>query len=177
MINFIIILIAVGYAEEKITLEINLKSPVFLNQEEIPKKYTQEGENLSPPLEWNNVPNKTKEIVIICDDSDIENPVPWVHWVLYGISPKLKKIPTGIKKKKNVLLKGSSFNVFQGVNSFKNNGYDGPKQISNKGIHKYFFKIYAIDKTIDFDPTIGKDKILQLIRGHVLSYAEIIGKK
>src|SRR5574342_131997 len=79
-------------------MAIELKSAAFAKGAVIPKKYTGEGEDVSPPLAWSGVPAGTKELALICDDPDAPTPEPWVHWVIYKLPPDLAGLPEGVDK-------------------------------------------------------------------------------
>lgn len=147
---------------------MELKSSAFQNNEVIPKLYTCDGKDISPPLNWSDVPEKTKSLALICDDPDAPGKI-WVHWVGYNIDPSFKIFPA------NILPKATSENSFnQGINDFKKIGYGGPCPLN--GIHRYFFKLYALDSKLNLDNGVTKEKLLKAMEGHILSEAELIGR-
>ena len=148
------------------TLEVT--SNAIKPEEMIPQKYTCDGENVSPSLSWANVPSGTKELVLICDDPDAPMGT-WVHWVVYGMPPNMTSLPENIAKTDTV----SGFK--QGKNSFGKVGYGGPCP-PNGPAHRYFFKLYAIDKTMEIKPEATKDEIMKAIAGHVLAQGELMGR-
>ena len=145
-----------------------LQSQAFNNNASVPTKYTGEGPDVSPPLEWINAPTGIKGFVLICDDPDA--PVgTWVHWVLYDIPPTIKSLSEGIPANNTVL--GSAKH---GKNDFGRIGYGGPMPPPGKP-HRYFFKLYAVDKQTGLAPGATKNDVLKAIKGHVLAEAQLIG--
>jgi len=149
-------------------MQIKITSPVFSNGSLIPSKYTCDGQNVSPPLQWQNVPAAAKSLAIICDDPDA--PVgTWVHWVLYNLPPDTTQLAENIPADR-ILVSHAN----QGTNDFRKIGYGGPCPPS--GTHRYFFKIYALDTTIDLQPGATKKQLLNAARGHIIGTGELIGK-
>ncbi|HDG61703.1 MAG TPA: YbhB/YbcL family Raf kinase inhibitor-like protein [Thermotoga sp.] len=145
-------------------------SSVFKNNEVIPKKYTCEGENVSPPLQVSSIPKDTKCLAIIVDDPDA--PVgTFVHWVAWSIPP-VEKIPEGIPKKEKV---EKPLKMVQGRNDFGKIGYDGPCPPRGHGVHHYHFKIYALDTLLDLPPGSTKKDLEKAMKGHVICWGELIG--
>ncbi|MCW8812765.1 MAG: YbhB/YbcL family Raf kinase inhibitor-like protein [Chlorobium sp.] len=134
----------------------------------MPKKYTCDGENVSPPLEWIGIPTTTKSIALVCDDPDA--PIgTWVHWVVFNIPASVNKLNEKIPSPK-VLENGTT----QGNNDFKKIGYGGP--CPPGGIHRYFFKIYALDKRVELTPGATKKELIKEMEGHILAEGKLMGK-
>jgi len=153
-------------------MTISVTSTAFEAGKSIPKKYTGEGEDLSPPLAWSKLPQGAKEIVVICDDPDAPTSEPWVHWVLYKVPADAAGLPEGLPREKTLkALAGAA----QGVNSFGKIGYGGPMPPVGHGTHHYHFKVYALDKAVPAPPGVDKKKLLAEIRGHVLAEGELVG--
>jgi Raf kinase inhibitor-like YbhB/YbcL family protein len=134
----------------------------------IPPKYTCEGNNLSPPLTWKGAPEGTKSIALVADDPDAPMGT-WVHWVYYDIPMQVSHLSEDISKGKKPAAGGT-----QGVNDFRNVGYDGPCPPS--GTHRYYFKIYALDTMLGLKPGSSKKELLKAMEGHVLSEGALMGK-
>jgi hypothetical protein len=149
-------------------MEINLKSSAFKDDEFIPKQYTCDGANVSPPLEWGGIPEAAKSIALICDDSDAPAGT-WVHWVIFNIPASTNKLNENIPTNK-VLAAGA----IQGKNDFRKIGYGGP--CPPGGTHRYFFRIYALDNKLVLSPGATKGELLQAIEGHILTEGKLIGK-
>ncbi|RME19279.1 MAG: YbhB/YbcL family Raf kinase inhibitor-like protein [Deltaproteobacteria bacterium] len=148
-----------------------LSSPAFKNKGNIPPKHTCQGENVSPPLEWRNLPEGTKSLVLIVDDPDAPDPkapkMVWDHWVVYDIPATSKGLAEGAASKG--LPKGAR----HGLNSWKKAGYGGP--CPPIGTHRYFHKLYALDVVLGDLGKPTKKKLLEAIEGHVLGKAELVG--
>jgi len=145
---------------------MNLTSGVFTNGDPIPGKYTCDGQNISPSLYWNDIPDDTKSLVLICDDPDAPMGT-WDHWILFNIPVEIAAFPENISVSE---LSG----IKSGRNSWGRNGYGGPCPPS--GTHRYFFKLYALDSKLDIPDGSRKQEIEQAMEGRILSKAELMGK-
>lgn len=150
---------------------VNLTSSAFVDREKIPRLFTCEGDDVSPPLAWAALPPGTQSLVLIVDDPDAPDPaapkMTWVHWVLYNIPPTASGLAESIAPE--ALPAGTR----QGINDWKRTGYGGP--CPPKGRHRYFHKLYALDTVL---PDLGKPDKARLesaMRGHILGKAELIG--
>lgn len=141
-------------------------SPTFRNGEAIPKKYTVDGENISPPLKWSAGPDKTREFVLIVEDPDVKAKEPFVHWVAYHIPATSRGLPEGA---------GSGTSATQGKNSKGLAGYVGPEPSPGK-LNRYMFQLFAVDAPLEVDAA-GADKaaVLRQMEGHVLAKGMYIG--
>jgi Raf kinase inhibitor-like YbhB/YbcL family protein len=150
---------------------MKLTSSVFSDQTEIPKQYTCEGRDISPPLSWTNVPTGTKSLALIIDDPDAPDPrAPkrtWVHLVLYNISPDVTGLSEGLSK--DNLPRGTLF----GINDFNRADYGGP--CPPIGRHRYFHKLYALDVVLPDLGTPTKERLWQAMQGHILVDAVLLG--
>jgi Raf kinase inhibitor-like YbhB/YbcL family protein len=150
---------------------MKLTSPSFENQKNIAKKFTCDGENISPALEWSGAPEGTRSFALIVDDPDAPDPanprMTWVHWVIYNIPATVGSLPEGVKEKD--LPKGT----LQGLNDWKKTGYGGPCPPIGK--HRYFHKLYALDIVLPDLTHPTKAKLEKAMEGHALSKAELIG--
>ncbi len=149
-------------------MDLEIGSSAFEEGEFIPLKYTCDGKDISPPLHWSRPPNETMSMVLICDDPDAPMGT-WVHWVLYGLPLDTLELPENIPSDKDVL-----GGAKQGVNDFCKQGYGGP--CPPGGTHRYFFKLYAIDKVIELEAGATKDEILKAINGHILAEGQLMGR-
>jgi len=149
-------------------MEIKVKSEAFEEGGMIPKKYTCDGEDASPPISWTGVPEGTEALALICDDPDA--PVgTWVHWVIFNIPPDTTGLSENIPPER-VLESGAR----QGRNDFGNIGYGGP--CPPRGTHRYYFKLYALDKKVDLEPGATKDELLKAMEGHILAEGRLMGR-
>ncbi|GLT89386.1 hypothetical protein SLE2022_073680 [Rubroshorea leprosula] len=151
-----------------------------INQEgRLPRKYTQEGQgakkNISPPLEWYNVPQGTKSLALVVEDIDAPDPsrpiVPWTHWVVVNIPPTLKGLPEGFSGKEEEV-GGDYAGIKEGNNDWKVPGWRGPMLPSHG--HRFVFKLYALDDELHLGNKVTKEKVLESIEGHVLADAELL---
>jgi hypothetical protein len=149
-------------------MEIKIKSSAFENEGMIPSKYTCDGADISPPLQWEAVPEGTKSIALISDDPDA--PVgTWVHWVIYNLPADTKELTENIPPDGN-LPNGAK----QGTNDFRRIGYGGP--CPPGGTHRYFFKVYALDVELDLAAGARKKDLLKAMEGHILAQGQLMGK-
>jgi len=145
-----------------------LSSSAFKANAAIPAQYACDGPDRSPALSWSGSPAATKSFALIADDPDA--PVgTWVHWVLYDLPGDRNELPAGIPTDETVL-----GGAKQGVNDFRKVGYNGPCPPPGKP-HRYFFKLYALDRSTGLKPRATKAEVLRAIEGHVLAQAELIG--
>ena len=152
-------------------LALQLSSPAFSHQGEIPARYTCEGQDTSPPLRFSGVPAGAKSLVLIVDDPDAPDPrapkTTWVHWVLYNVPPGLSELPEGIAPAE--LPAGT----LEGLNDWKRTGYGGP--CPPIGRHRYVHKLYALDAVLPDLHAPAKSLVEQAMSGHVLAAAELVG--
>jgi Raf kinase inhibitor-like YbhB/YbcL family protein len=150
-------------------MTIELTSAAFEDGGTIPLKYTCDGTDVSPPLEWSGVPEGTKSLALICDDPDAPMGT-WVHWVIYGLRAGATSLPEGVPADKVVGDGGS-----QGKNDFKTIGYGGPCPPGGKP-HRYFFKLYALDVELDLEPGVRKKDLEKAMKEHVLAQGQLVGR-
>lgn len=143
-----------------------LTSPAFDPGAPIPDAYTCDGSNISPELRIQDVPAGTKSLALIVDDPDA--PKVWVHWVLYDLPPNTTRVPEHVRPSRAVPGGG-----IQGTNDFPAVGYGGP--CPPRGTHRYFFKLYALDRKLGLAPGATKEQVLKAMQGHVLGSAELMG--
>jgi Raf kinase inhibitor-like YbhB/YbcL family protein len=139
-------------------VSLHVVSVAFSQDGHIPTKYTCEGENINPPLEIGNLPPKTKTLAVIVEDPDAPNGT-FDHWIVWNIPP-------------NEPITENSVPGINGVNGFGSEGYGGPCPPS--GSHRYFFKVYALDISLDLSAGSNKKALLQAMKGHVLGRGELM---
>jgi Raf kinase inhibitor-like YbhB/YbcL family protein len=151
------------------TLEIT--SPAFSPNEEIPSKYTCDDKDISPALEWSGLPEGTKSIALIVDDPDAPDPaapmMTWVHWVLYNIPPSATGLAEAVESQD--LPEGTK----EGLNDWRRTGYGGP--CPPIGRHRYFYKLYALEVVL---PDLGnptKKDLERAMEGHIIAKVELVG--
>lgn len=144
-----------------------LTSSVFAQGEPIPSKYSCDGDDISPPLQWSEPPAGTQSLALIADDPDA--PVgTWVHWVLFNLPAASRGLPEAVPTDQE-LADGSR----HGQNSWRRSGYGGP--CPPGGTHRYFFKLYALDTTLDLAAGASKEQLLGAMEGHILAETELMG--
>ncbi len=149
-------------------MSLKVTSPVFEPNAPIPAEYTGDGNDISPPLEWSGAPEGTASYALIMDDPDA--PVGlWIHWVAWNIHST--KLPENAAQK--ALAGASPLRFGQGTNSWKRVGYGGPCPPS--GVHRYYFKLYALDTDLKLDPKTTKRDLLEAMEAHVRAAGELIG--
>ena len=149
-------------------MTFQIESSAFENGKTIPRKYTCDGEDVSPPLMWKGAPEGTRSFALICDDPDAPL-MTWTHWVVYGIPANVDKLQEGLPKAEVV-----AGDIKQGSNSGRRVGYAGPCPPSGKA-HRYYFRIYALDADLDIRPGESKKHLERAMTGHVLDEAETMG--
>ena len=157
--------VATGPQEQK--MEIKLTSSAFKEGEAIPRQYTCDGIDISPPLEWTGVPKSAKTIALIADDPDAPSG-RFVHWVLYNLPAENIGLVENVPATENV--KGGGI---QGKNGFEKIGYGGPCPPS--GTHRYFFKIYALDNELPLKAGATKAEVEKAMQGHIVAQGQLMG--
>jgi hypothetical protein len=146
---------------------MQLTSKAFENGADIPRRYTSDGPNVSPPLAWSDIPAGTRSLALVVDDPDAPDPAApkrtWVHWVLADIPPETGGLDEGVDGVPGVHV---------GMNDWKHSKWEGPSP--PVGRHRYFFKLYALDRVLGLEhPT--KAAVVSAMKGHVLAEAELVG--
>ncbi|MHC4563275.1 MAG: YbhB/YbcL family Raf kinase inhibitor-like protein [Planctomycetota bacterium] len=147
-------------------------STAFADGKAIPRKYTGDGQDISPPIAWTKAPDGTKELALICDDPDAPRTLPWVHWVIYAIPASAHGLPEGIPAEQTPNDPAGSM---QGVNSWAATGYRGPSPPKGHGVHHYHFKLYALDTALGLQPGMTKKALLTAMNGRILAEGELVG--
>jgi hypothetical protein len=159
------------HAKEVQAMTLKLTSSAFEHEGIIPKLHTCQGKDVSPPLAWSGVPENAKSLVLIVDDPDAPDPaaprMTWVHWVLYNIPPTATGLPQGVSP--NELPEGT----LDGMSDFQRTGYGGP--CPPVGRHRYFHKLYALDKVISNLNKPRKADVEKAMKGHVIEQAVLVG--
>lgn len=141
---------------------MQITSTVFENNKRIPSKYTCDGENINPPLTFSQVPKEAQSLVLIVDDPDAPSKT-WAHWVLYNIPSSTLQ----------VLENQTPEGAVEGTTDFGEKRYGGPCPPS--GTHRYFFKLYALDTTLDLEGGATKEQVEERMKDHVIDQVQLIG--
>lgn len=150
-------------------MKLEITSTAFQNGGDIPMQHTGDGNDVSPPLRWSDPPTKAKSLALICDDPDAPRGT-WVHWVLFNLPADMRELRAGVPTGKT-LDNGAP----QGKNDFGTIGYGGPAPPKGKP-HRYFFKVYALDRILDLPAGATKNELLTAIKGHVVAEGELMGR-
>ncbi|MFH0945017.1 MAG: YbhB/YbcL family Raf kinase inhibitor-like protein [Planctomycetota bacterium] len=157
-------------ATEETSSMPTLKSSAFADGGRMPKKHTADGEDLSPPLDFAEIPAGAKELALICEDPDAPTATPWVHWVLYGIGPATGSLPEGFAAGETPARDGR--NSWPGG---KNLGWRGPAPPPGSGDHHYIFTLYALDAALDLEPGATVEELRNKMAGHILGSGTVTG--
>ena len=143
--------------------DLRVSSPAFGTHGRIPERYTGDGEDVSPPLEWSGAPEGTRSFAIVVHDPDAPLVDGFTHWVAYGIPGDATGLPEGAE------------DLVLGVNSMGNQAYNGPAPPPGHGVHHYYFWVYALDDDLGLEPGLDRRALLERIEDHVLEQARVIG--
>ena len=150
---------------------MRLTSSAFDQGAAIPRLLTCDGQDVSPPLTWSELPAATVSLALICDDPDAPAGT-WVHWVIFNIDPALPGLPQGVAREPGPKQVPGAV---QGVNTFPWVGYGGPCPPPRHGPHRYFFKLYALDAKLSLTARATKADLEKAMAGHVLDHAQLMG--
>lgn len=146
-------------------MAMQIRSPAFVDGSTIPRKYTRDGENCSPPLEWSGAPRETRSFIVVMEDPDAPSGT-FRHWAVYDLTPA----NTALAESATVEAVGEA------VNDFGNRGYDGPEPPRGHGLHHYHIRVAALDVDhLPVKPTARVSEVWNAARSHVLDQAEIVG--
>ncbi|HET6495405.1 MAG TPA: YbhB/YbcL family Raf kinase inhibitor-like protein [Thermoleophilia bacterium] len=152
-------------------MTFTITSTSFTDGGSIPSTYTCEGDDISPPLSWDGVPDDARSLVLIVDDPDAPDPkaprTTWVHWVLYNIPVATTDLPEAVPPEK--LPAGTK----EGLNDWMRTGYGGP--CPPVGRHRYFHKLYALDTEFMSLRTPTKSDVEATMDGHIIAQAQLVG--
>jgi Raf kinase inhibitor-like YbhB/YbcL family protein len=146
-----------------------LKSPSFNASDAIPKKFTCDGDDVSPALQWGGAPAGTQSLCLVMDDPDAPAGT-WVHWVLYDLPPTTAGLPENVPKERELASGGR-----QGRNDFGRIGYGGPCPPPGRP-HRYFLRFYALDTKTNLKPGASRAELDRAMKGHILAHAELMGR-
>ncbi len=150
-------------------MALHLTSTAFEPNGTIPKKYTCDGPDVSPPLAWNDPPAGTQSFALIVDDPDAPAGT-WVHWVLFNLPASARALPENVPKVEQI-----ADGALQGRNDFRRIGYGGPCPPRGPA-HRYFFKLYALDTRLGLRAGASKADVERAMAGHILAQGELVGR-
>jgi len=149
---------------------MRLWSAAFDEGGTLPPRFTCDGDGVSPPLAWEDVPDGTLGFALLCEDPDAPSGL-FTHWVLYNLPAGARELAEGVPK--DAVL---SIGAHQGTNSFGDVGYGGACPPRGHGEHRYIFKLYALDADPALEPGARREQLLDALRNHVLAEAHLTGK-
>jgi Raf kinase inhibitor-like YbhB/YbcL family protein len=155
---------------------MQLTSTAFSQAEPIPRRFSGEGEDTSPPLFCSNLPAGTKSLALICEDPDApklpHGEHPFVHWLLFNLPPSTGMIPEGIPQGRQI---EEPIPCEQGLNSMGRLGYNGPYPPEGHGVHRYRFRLFALSRVLYLPGRPEKQRVLKEMAGAILAEAELMG--
>lgn len=172
MKKIIVIVICLFFLTE-IHATMKLTSSAFTHNTYLPQKYTCDGQGINPPLKWEQVPTATKTFVLLVEDPDAPSAQhprpegPWVHWIVFNIPSPVTQIP------ENGSI--SELGAAQGINDAKKNNFYGACPPQGSGVHRYFFRLFALDTKLDLAIGATKEQVMRAMQGHIVAQAELIG--
>jgi len=143
---------------------LHVTTTAFADGGPIPERYAGT-DGSTPYLAWSGVPAETKELVLLCEDPDAPMPKPFVHWVVYGLSPEVTSVGGP----------AATGGLTEGKNSTGKIGYMGPKPPPGHGVHHYHFELFALDAPLELGPGADRDAVVRAMHGHVRASGEVVG--
>ncbi len=150
-----------------------IESPALKHDQPMPRDYTPDGRNISPPLTWSGAPAGTREFALILEDPDAGSPPPYVHWLIYKIPATANGLPENVPIDAATPMPASIGGAMQGVNGFRRNIYRGPAPPPGRP-HHYHFIVYALDTALNLQPGLTRQQLLDAMKGHVIAVGEIV---
>jgi Raf kinase inhibitor-like YbhB/YbcL family protein len=147
-------------------------SPTMATGEMMPRDYSPDGRNVSPPLTWRGLPAGTRQLAVICQDHGAGNPPPWVHWIIYNIPGGASGLPEGIPFDSSDPMPAGLAGAVQGNNGWGLPIYRGPAP-PGESLHHYHFAVFALDTELDLPPGLTRAELLEAIEGHVIGQGDM----
>ena len=151
----------------------DVDSPVLTERRMMPRDYTLDCRNLSPPLTWSGLPDGTREIAVVCADFAAGSSPPWVHWIIYGIPGSATGLREGLPKWPDEPLPAALEGAVQGLNGWGHPYYLGPAPPAGTP-HLYHFTDYALDAPLGLGPGLNREELLEAMEGHIIGRGEIV---
>lgn len=150
-----------------------VESPTMATGEPMPRDYTPDGRNLSPPLRWRGIPDGARQIAVICQDHGAGNPPPWVHWIIYNVPASASGLPEGIPFDRSDPMPPGLQGAVQGNNGWGLPMYRGPAP-PGSSVHHYDFAVLALDAELDLPAGLTREELLEAIEGHVIGRGHMV---
>lgn len=152
--------------------DLAFTSTPFGSEDSIPTQYTCEGEDVSPALEWTDVPDNADTLTLIVDDPDAPGQT-FTHWVLFNVPGNATSLPGDLEV--DAEFAHADPVPREGANDFGDAGYGGPCPPPGDGPHRYFFRLYALDTTLDLEQGTTKDRVIEAMNDHVVAETTLMG--
>lgn len=149
-----------------------VESPTMTTGETMPRDYTPDGRNVSPPLTWRGLPAGTRQIAVICQDHGAGNPPPWVHWMIYNIPGSATGLPEDVPFDASRPMPRGLEGAAQGANGWGLSMYRGPAP-PGATVHHYHFAVFALDAKLDLPPGLTRAELLEAMEGHVIGQGDM----
>jgi Raf kinase inhibitor-like YbhB/YbcL family protein len=150
-------------------MSMEITSSAFEEGATIPKQYTGDDRDISPPLHWSGAPGNTQSFALVCDDPDAPRKEPWVHWVLFNLPADTHELPEAVPASATL-----SDGAKQGKNDFGKIGYGGPAPPRGKP-HRYYFKLYALDSMLNLKESATKQELEHAMKEHIVASGQLMG--
>jgi Raf kinase inhibitor-like YbhB/YbcL family protein len=158
---------------------LEITSSVLLHHGMVTDEHSAYGENKSIDLNWDNLPEGTVQLAVVCDDPKVVElgmmPTPFVHWVAYNIPASASGLPAALPSDAEIAGIEGLEGMIKGINGLGRTGYFGPRPPVNGQLHAYHFRVYAIDADLGLEAGLGRDELLAAIDGHVLATGMLMG--
>ena len=164
---------SLGIEAQSVPQKLTVESAVLKPDQPMPRAYTPDGRNVSPPLTWSNAPAGTREYALILEDPDAGNPPPYVHWGIYKIPPTAKGLPENVPIDPAAAMPAEIAGAIQGANGFRRNIYRGPAPPPGRP-HHYHFIVYALDQPLNVKPGLTRQELLDAMKGHIVGQGELV---
>jgi Raf kinase inhibitor-like YbhB/YbcL family protein len=151
---------------------LDVESLAFEADGPIPRRYSSEGDSISPPLRWSGLPAGAKELVILCEDPDAPKAEPFIHWMVFGLPGQLTSLPEAIPATPSPAPLGGGR---QGLNSAEKVGYFGPMPPVGHGVHHYHFQVFALSEPTGLSSDPDRRQLIEAMSGHVLAVGDLVG--
>ncbi|MDI6876867.1 MAG: YbhB/YbcL family Raf kinase inhibitor-like protein [Methanomicrobiales archaeon] len=153
---------------EECMADIRVSSDAFVPGGRIPREHTCEGQDLSPPIAWSNVPDGARSLLLIVEDEDAPRGI-FTHWLIFNMPPDTRRLEENVPRRQRL-----SDGSVQGRNDFGTVGYRGPCPPPGKP-HRFYFRVYALDTLLDLAGNEGRARFMRAMEGHVLARGEVMG--
>lgn len=150
---------------------LEISSSEFQNFGEIPLRFTEDGEKISPPIQWGSVPQGTQSLVLVIEDADSPTPAPLVHAIVWNLNPSAARLEAGALRS----CVGEGQGLAMGKNSFMSARYLAPDPPPGHGPHRYAFQLFALDSRPDLGANPGRSRVAEHLAHHVLAKGLLIG--